>query len=961
MSLCVLVIASAWLSAAPIENLAPLARVSASSEFSADYTAGGAVDGVISAAGGHDDVGKAWAVRGDENRQTGWFRLEWDQPVTVSQIVYHGRTAWMLSECWRTYEVYADGAAKPCAVGELAMSAEPQLIEFGPTRVSTLTLRFTSSYGGLNPGASEIEAYAAGARLRPALAECERLRDRLAGRADAAPLVAELSALSERAAGLREGGAEAELVAQAEALRARLLDLVSPSPFANPAWDLDSLLFIKQHYRQPGHVYTAFMDSEMGTCSTQGPVLLPGGGIYRLSPVRPDGQATCVVDAGDGIIMDLDLSFDAREIVFSWKKPGQPYHLFRCSADGSGLTQLTDGPYHDFNPCWLPDGGIAFVSTRAKRFVLCNVTPVATLHRMERDSSGIRMLSANYVNDFTPAVMPDGRILYTRWEYVDRPAVPIQSLWTIQPDGTNLRVFYGNRTLDPATFIEGRPIPGSTRVLCTLAPHNYGIEGAIGIVDNGQAFDGEAGLANLTPELPVTLGNSMPGHTNRTPFPLSPDLYLVAHSEGQRYGIYACTTAGRRELVYRDADIDSFYPVPLRPRRVPPVLASSRSPDAGPGATLLLMDVYRGMEPPVARGTIAALRVVEEVPKEVRAAAPTGDDFSFQRVAVTRNGDDGLKNVLGTVPVEADGSAHLAVPADKAIYLQALDARGMEVRRMRSFLHMAEGERQVCIGCHEPRSTAPVNRLTTAAQRPASVPRPPAWGGGVFDFVRHAQPVLDAHCTSCHAGLDPAGRIDLSDDKTRFFNMAFDSLTLGGWVSTFNCNNGQEANILQIEPYAAGSHQSRLIKLIDDGHYGVALTPDERDRLVTWVDLNGPYYGTYELNWPDRYVGRDALPALGSIQQTLSERNCARCHSAGVGTDTQMNLTHPQWSAVLTSPLPREAGGLGLCGKGNYAGPEDPAYQSILSVLTAAAEALRADPRMDMPGARPAKLAESFE
>ena len=955
-------LSAAWGGAQPGGNLAPLAKATASSEYSKDYLASGATDGQIPGPGSCADLGKAWCVRGDENRQTGWFTLEWPKPVRVSEIVYYGRTAWMMSECWRQYEVYLDDAPKPVAQGEFLIVGGPQYVSFPPAEVRKLTIRFLSSYGGLNPGAHEIEVHAGGARLRPLLAKIDRSLEQLVARGkEVSAFRQERDRLAARLDGIADADA-APLQQELSQLQDRVLDLMSPRPTTHPAWNVEALLFIKQHYRLPGHIYTAFMDAEMGTCSTGDPPREPGGGIYRLSPARPDGRVTEIVNAGDGVIMDLDLSCDAREIAFSWRRPGKPYHIFRANADGSGLTQLTDGPYHDLNPCWLPDGGLAFVSTRAKCFVLCNVTPVATLFRMDRDGANLRRLSANYVNDFTPAVMSDGRLLYTRWEYVDRPAIPIQSLWTIYPDGSNLRAFFGNRMINPSSFIEARPVPGSAKVLCTLAPHNGGLEGAIGLIDNRLGDNGEEALTNLTPELPITLGNGMPGRTNRTPYPLAEDLYLVSHYEDGRYGLYLATAAGRRESIYRDPEIDLLYPTPLRPRARPPVLsAPTDERSQPPEGELVLLDVYRGMEPEVPRGTVKTLRVVIEEAKRLRAASATGDDFSFQRVAVTRNGDDGLKNVLGTVPVEPDGSAHFRIPADQPVYFQALDERGMEVRRMRSFVHLAPGEKQVCIGCHEPRNTAPPNLHAAAVRRPPSPLTPPAWGGGIFDFVKHVQPVLDAHCVKCHSGPDPTARLDLSDDKTRFFNLAFDSLTMKGLVSTINCNNGHEDNIPQIAPYAFGSHKSKLIEQLDSGGQGKLLSADERDRLVTWIDLNGPYYGTYEHERPERYVGRDALPAYPQIMESLQKANCTRCHHTALGADYQLNLTHPEWSAALTAPLAKAAGGRGLCGEGGFADRNDPTYRSVLSLLNAAAEELRQRPRMDMPGAVPAKVAESYE
>ena len=197
------------------------------------------------------------------------------------------------------------------------------------------------------------------------------------------------------------------------------------------------------------------------------------------------GTLTQLVDASQGVILDCELSLDAKTVLFAWKKSMQePFHLFTIPVEGGQPRQLTSGDHHNFNACWLPDGGIAFLSTRNPQFAYCWNSPVGVLHRMNADGGDVRRISANYLNDFTPTVMEDGRIIYGRWEYVDRPAIPIQKLWTIHPDGTMLSGYFGNRVLGPATFIEARAIPGgSGRVLCTMTGHNGRCSGAIGIID----------------------------------------------------------------------------------------------------------------------------------------------------------------------------------------------------------------------------------------------------------------------------------------------------------------------------------------------------------------------------------------------------------------------------------------------------------------------------------------------
>ena len=157
--------------------------------------------------------------------------------------------------------------------------------------------------------------------------------------------------------------------------------------------------------------------------------------------------------AGEGRIHRYDLSFDGREIVFAWQKNRrEPFQIYRMHVDGSGLRQLTSGPPHNFDPCWLPDGGIAFISTRDRQSALRFWSQAGLLYRMDGDGGRLRRLSHGVVHDLTPSVMHDGRIVYTRWEYVDKGVQPIQSLWTILPDGTRLAGYDGNRVLLPVAF-----------------------------------------------------------------------------------------------------------------------------------------------------------------------------------------------------------------------------------------------------------------------------------------------------------------------------------------------------------------------------------------------------------------------------------------------------------------------------------------------------------------------------
>ena len=702
----------------------------------------------------------------------------------------------------------------------------------------------------------------------------------------------------------------------------------------------------------------------------------------------------------EGQILDCDVSHDGREILFSWRRiRREGYQVYAVNADGSGLRQLTSGPHHNYNACWLPDGGIVFLSTRESRFAYCWVSPVGILHRMERDGSRVTRLSANIVNDFTPSVMTDGRVLYSRWEYVDKPAIPIQSLWTIRPDGTGLAGFYGNRVLSPATFMEARSIPGSSEILCVLTSHNGPCRGAIGLLNLEHGNNAAAGIRNLTPEVDIGRVDHGDGNHIRgpyeSPYPLDGRHFLVSSRGTLLVRDYDGT---RRAQIIAPRDGLGFYSAqPLRPRPRPPVLARQVEPvvvneaacpataTPAPGApwltdeaptewaTVILQDVYRGLEPHVRRGEIREICVVEEMRKAVRTDV-ANRAFGFQFPVISCGATYAGKLVWGYAPVAADGSACFQVPAGRPIYFLAIDAQGRALQRMRTFTHLMPGEVQGCVGCHEPRhETVAVPRLFT---RTPDRLRPPTWGEGVgFDYAAHVQPVLDAHCVRCHSSPNPPARIDLCGDKTDFFNVSYESLARGrkrsgeaewyspyvDWIPTFN---GMEANILEITPKAWGSPRSRLADLLlerhpdPDGTPRVQMAQDEIRTLLAWIDLNIPYYGTSETAYPDRPGCRRAYPA--ELDRTLAEvaqRRCAECHDEGrIPRQVWTRITNPHLNEFLLAPMARGAGGSGACGRPVFASTADPDYQAILATFDPVLAELSVRPRMDMAGAQPAAV-----
>jgi len=384
-----------------------------------------------------------------------------------------------------------------------------------------------------------------------------------------------------------------------------------------------------------------------------------------------------------------------------------------------------------------------------------------------------------------------------------------------------------------------------------------------------------------------------------------------------------------------------------------------------------VLDIYAGLEPVVPRGAVKQVAVVQELAKSIRTPVL---GFGFQRPVISCGATYAPKKVWGFAKVEADGSAHFKVPTNVPIYFLALDESGQAVQRMRSFTHFVPGERRGCIGCHEPRNATPRTQQPLAVSRPAEPLAPPEWGTEHFDYSRIVQPVLDKHCVKCHSGAEPPKRVDLTGGKTEWFNVSYDTLSHGyvSWISTMN---GAEANILQITPKAWGSPASKLTPILMGGHVDkegkprFALSDAERRRIFTWIDLNIPYYATYDMAYPDIEGGRRLVPKdLKAKLAEVAQRRCAECHAKGVPSRGYIRITEPELNDFLAAPLAKAAGGRGSCKAkpkpdalsaepvAVFASKDDPDYQLLLKCFDPLRAMLAAKPRMDMPGAQAAKV-----
>lgn len=660
---------------------------------------------------------------------------------------------------------------------------------------------------------------------------------------------------------------------------------------ANPLLAIDTILFTKRVPPSFNHM----SDQYYGWWSR------PGGGLYLLRDFRTGTPTVeCISQAfrEPGSFLRPTLSYDGRKVLFAWcrfhpslaaepnklDKANVPtdafYHLFEMNLDGTGLRQLTHGAYDDFDGRYLPDGRIVFLSTRRGQFVQVNrqtaartlaeprlpdiyvrcggdaSRPVAvyTLHTMNPDGSDICAISPFEMFEWTPEIARDGTIVYSRWDYVDRDNMPYMGLWSIRPDGTNARLLYKNYTRSPHCTFEPVPVPNSPKLVFTASAHHAQTMGSLVLLDPSAGTEGGTPIKRLTPEVPFPEIEAWPTTSYADPWPLSERCFLTAWTrEGGEVpgpegwdrwhavkrppngmGLYFYDAEVGLELLYRDPDIGCGEPIPVRPRPTPPVLPSSVAWSGPQEGAFLVTDVRHGL-PDVARGEVKALRIVAVPPK-------THPVMNSPNMGVTA--DDPGKCVLGTVPVEADGSAYFRVPSGVAVFFQALDSQGMALQTMRSATHVQPGQTLGCIGCHEHRMQAPPTASVLASRRaPSQITLGPE-GSWPLRFDRLVQPILDQHCVGCH-------RPDAPDVQAAKLNLtpaaAYDALVTVGKPSLRDAIKGAYAQ--GASPAGRGpARTSAILASLRDApaHREVRLDPDSHQRLVTWMDTYAQRLGSFD-------------------------------------------------------------------------------------------------------------------
>ena len=705
--------------------------------------------------------------------------------------------------------------------------------------------------------------------------------------------------------------------------------------FRNPLLDFERIIFLGRRMPATRHMCPqqyGFVGTPGGgvfvldKAFSQKPTLRKVLGDTKISKGRTRGKLL-----SSGAFEGFELDWDARTVYFAWTeaqtgnqqpyKPGDQwfprakftytsrgasywspestYHIFSAGIDpvtgtydAGTLVQLTDGSCNDLDPCVLPSGRIVFMSERRGGYGRCHGAqfPSYTLHAMMANGSDIIPLSYHETNEWHPSVTNEGMIIYTRWDYIDRDADIAHHPWICYPDGRDSRSYHGNYPennpkVRPCMEMHCRAIPGSHKFVAVATPHHGLFYGSMVLVDQRVRDDRRCSqVKRITPHEPFAEAEgSWARYAYGSPWPLSEDFHLCVHNPGKggrfsgRHDLYLVDTFGNRiHLATLPDGLNCLDPIPLRPRKRPPVIpvrtqqARADRPSGVPDAkaTISVMNVYEA-EFPFSKGTkIKSLRVIQLHPKST---------FHMFNPEVGLGKGSLTRSILGTVPVARDGSCHFEAPVGALIYFQALDENGLAVQSMRSGAYAHKGEQLVCIGCHEDKHKQINRPRNPIAMRKAPVKLKPEFPDATvpLTFPRLVQPVLDRHCVKCHAKKDKAP--DLSGKKISELGWSESYWSLAPFAWSMADNGGGACRrharlvprgdgwVVNKRSYSipgkVGARVSKLLALLRKGHHKVKLPAEDMHRITLWLDANSVFYGAYR-NLEAQSAGKLVKPEL---------------------------------------------------------------------------------------------------
>ncbi|HUS91822.1 MAG TPA: SUMF1/EgtB/PvdO family nonheme iron enzyme [Phycisphaerae bacterium] len=695
--------------------------------------------------------------------------------------------------------------------------------------------------------------------------------------------------------------------------QAALAKLIREASLANPLLDFDKLLVI----RRKGEANRSLNSHTSDTIKRTG----WDNEISELSNLRGEVKVRTVYrHPNQSVMKHMDLHFDGRRILFSGVGKNGSWAVLEVDTNGGGLRELTPDDQNDvqwFDACYLPeDGYIVSGSTAGMQGLPCENggRPMVNLYRVNTGTRQVRQLTFEQDSDWHPGVRHDGRVLYLRWEYADTPHYYSRYLFHMNPDGTAQMEYWGSGSYFPTAYVWARPVPNHPSMVAGIVSghHAKSETGRLLLIDPDlgrkyplryhppeKTWGPEKGPVNIHPEvLPArvtgcvqeipgwgrdVVGNVYDGqgggqkYTFGTPWPLSDKYFLVSlkgFDEGKKGQWTLCLVDvfDNMTTLYNDPKYGLFEPVPLVARTKPPVLADrtvQRSP-----AAVLCTDIYggRGLKG-VPRGKVKRLRVFTYHFGYIRSGG-------HESCGLEAGWD--IKRILGTVPVEEDGSFFFQAPANTPLAIQPLDEDGAALALMRSWMVGMPGEVVSCNGCHEDHSEVTPIKLATAAARAPSRIEPFYGPARPFSYVTEVRPVLEKYCVGCHNEKAKAEKGRPSFEKYDPGNWRRDESYLS--LVAFVRRPGPESDLDFFNAMEWHASTSLLVQMLRKGHHGVELDTEAWERLYAWIDLNAPHRGmwnnpNYEkrrLDLAKLYAGvdynpeqehREALAVVGRLGQ----------------------------------------------------------------------------------------------
>lgn len=564
----------------------------------------------------------------------------------------------------------------------------------------------------------------------------------------------------------------------------------------------------------------------------------------------------------DVLISDPEPHFDADRILYSSIGTNDKWHLFELDINTGTSTQVTPEAYRDFDSfdgCYLPDGRIIFCSTGTFLGLPCTDggNKMSGLFLFDPKTGKTRQLTFDQDSNWGPVVLQNGKVMYQRWEYADLPHSNSRLIFTMNPDGTAQRAYYGSNSYFPTALFNARPIPNRNTAFVGIATGHHSVArcGRMLIIDPAI---GEKEAEGVVAEIPHYGRKVTPVVRDRLPdgiypqflqpYPLSDKYFIVSMraSSSSLWGLYLVDIYNNITLIVEEEKCAYVEPALLEKQKTPPIIPDKVNPDSET-ANVFIQDIYMGGGlKGIPRGEVKKLRI------GTYSFSPLGQGGLLGTIGAEGPWD--VKRIIGTVDVEEDGSAMFTIPANTPVFVHPLDEEGKALQVMRSWFTGMPGETVSCVGCHESRKTLPVPKSSIASRKSPQLVTP--WYGEErgFSYRHEVQPVLDKYCVSCHDEKDK-GRPYLKGDKM-----------IAGWKSEISGSArveigggnfsqsymdlqryvrrpGIESDMDMLVPMDVHADQTELMQMLNKGHHNVKLDDEAIERIAAWIDLNAPYHG----------------------------------------------------------------------------------------------------------------------